>query len=576
MKLSKFFLKTLKEAPKEAVMTSHILLLRAGYIKKLVSGIYYFTPIGLRVLKKIENIVREEMDKAGANELLMSAVQPKELWVKTRRWDNFGKEMLKFDDRNEREFALGPTHEEVFTNFVKEEVSSYKELPFNIYQIQTKYRDEVRPRFGLLRSREFIMKDAYSFHESNESLDDEYQNMYKTYSNIFTRLGLKFSVVEADSGAMGGNVSHEFQALASEGESEIIYCENCGYSSTKEKAKTKEDEEKKEELLERKEILTKGIKTIAELTTFLNVKENKLIKAVLFKVLNEKDEPQIIATFVRGDREVNVAKVANLLSVNEERIENLSDEDETKLGLKSIGISLGYTGPQNIKKRKDIKIIIDTELTKENNLVAGAGKENYHEENINYKRDYEGDIVSDIKLVGEGDLCFNCGGKLKMDKGIEVGQIFKLGTKYSESLDAKFKTKNETEEFYIMGCYGIGITRTMQAIVEQKNDENGIIFPENVAPFKVIITVVNIKDNEQMNVAEKIYDELMKNNIEVLIDDRDERPGIKFKDADLIGIPYRITVGKKAPEGIVEFKKREEKNNEEIKIDEILKCDFFK
>ncbi|MBQ2867091.1 MAG: proline--tRNA ligase [Firmicutes bacterium] len=550
MKLSNMHLKTLREVPTEAEISSHILLLRANMIRKLVSGVYGFMPMGNRVLQKIETIIREEMDAKGAQEILMSAVQPAELWQESGRWNAYGPELWRVKDRHDRDFCLGPTHEEIFTDIARSEISSYRQLPQNLYQIQTKYRDEKRPRFGLIRSREFIMKDAYSFDKDWEGLDKSYDDMYDAYERVFTRCGLTFRAVEADSGAIGGSNSHEFCALSDIGESVIAYCDHCDMAATDERAVCVDEVMPAEDELAMEEVFTPETKSIEDLSKFLGVDEKKTIKALLFEVF---DQPKYkyVAAFVRGDRELNMIKLVNALDIPEHAIDFA---DEASMGLETGAVG-GFTGPTGLH---DCTIVVDSELVGAKNMVAGACKVDHHIKNVNYGRDYKGDIVADLKLIKEGDPCPKCGAPIKMARGIEVGQVFKLGTKYSESMHAYFKDENMNEKPLIMGCYGIGVTRTMSAIVEQHHDDNGIIWPVSVAPYHVIVTLVNSKDETQCALAEELHDALLAKGIEVILDDRDERAGVKFKDADLLGIPVRITVGKKAGERVVEYKLRSE------------------
>lgn len=548
MKLSNMHLKTLREVPAEAEISSHILLLRANMIRKLVSGVYGFMPMGNRVLQKIQNIIREEMDAKGAQEILMSAVQPAELWQESGRWTAYGPELWRIKDRHDRDFCLGPTHEEIFTDIARNEINSYRQLPQNLYQIQTKYRDEKRPRFGLIRSREFIMQDSYTFDKDWEGLDESYRQMYDAYSKIFTRCGLTYRAVEADSGAIGGSNSHEFCALSEIGESQIAYCEHCDMAATDERAVCVDEVMPQETELAMEEVYTPDTKSIEDLAAFLGVEEKKTIKALLFAVA-DSPKYQYVAAFVRGDRELNMIKLANALDVPEHAIDFA---DEAAMGAET-GCVGGFTGPTGLH---DCVIVVDSELTKAKNMVAGACKVDHHIKNVNYGRDYKGDIIADLKLIKEGDPCPKCGAPVKMARGIEVGQVFKLGTKYSESMHAYYKDENMEEKPLVMGCYGIGVTRTMSAIVEQHHDDNGIIWPVSVAPYHVIITLVNSKDEVQCALAEEIHDALLAKGMEVILDDRDERAGVKFKDADLLGIPVRITVGKKAGDRIVEYKLR--------------------
>lgn len=564
MKLSKMHIKTLREVPAEAEIPSHILLIRTGMIRKLASGIYGFMPFGWRSVRKIEDIIRSEMDKAGGQEIHMSAIQPAELWQESGRWFAYGPELWRVKDRNGRDFCLGPTHEEIFTDIIRNDVSSYRQLPMNLYQIQTKYRDEARPRFGLMRSREFIMKDAYSFDRDFEGLDKSYDDMYKAYEKIFTRCGLTFRPVEADTGAIGGSNSHEFTALSEVGESEIAYCEKCSMAATTERAECVDAPADTEEMLPMEEVKTPGTKTIEAVADFLGMSQTKTIKALLFVTYDEEgNEKEYVAAFVRGDRELNMTKLINALNIPEHAIEFA---DEAKMSQKT-GCVGGFTGPVGLH---DCKVVVDSELTGLRNLCAGANKENYHVKNVNYGRDYKGDIVTDLKLLKEGDPCPVCGAPVKHARGIEVGQVFKLGTKYSQAMNAVYKDENQQDRLIVMGCYGIGVTRTLSAIVEQHHDENGIIWPMSVAPYHVIITLVKPGDETQEAVAEEIYNRLSDAGVEVLLDDRDERPGVKFKDADLLGIPVRITVGKRAPEGVVEYKLRREAEKQEMSVSEAV------
>ena len=558
-------LKTLREVPNEAELASHILLLRGGMIRKLASGIYGYMPLGWRSIRKIENIIREEMDKSGSQEVLMSAIQPAELWQESKRWFAYGPEMWRVKDRHEREFCLGPTHEEVFTDIVRNEISSHRQLPVNLYQIQTKYRDEARPRFGLMRSREFIMKDAYSFDKDEEGLDESYKEMYETYERIFTRCGLTFRAVEADTGAIGGSNSHEFTAISEVGESEITYCNACKMAATTEKAEVADEcseEDVKEIPLEK--IYTPNTKTITEVAQYLDIDEKKTIKALLFVTHDDQGEKSGYAiAFIRGDRELNEVKLINALGIHEHQIE-FADEAEIADATGAVG---GFTGPIGLV---NCTVVIDSELTKLKNLCAGANEKNYHIKNVNYGRDYKGDIIADIKTLKANDPCPKCGAPVKHARGIEVGQVFKLGTKYSDSMGAVYKDENQKDKPIVMGSYGIGVSRTLAAIIEQNHDENGIIWPMPVAPYEVMITVVKVKDDVQMELAEKMYDELVEAGIEVLLDDRDERVGVKFKDADLLGVPIRITVGKGATNKLVEYKLRRDVEKVELHMEEAI------
>lgn len=558
--MSKMYMPTLREVPSEAEIPSHQLLLRAGMMRKLVSGVYSYLPLGYRVIRKIENIVREEMDNAGSQELLMSAIMPKELWEATGRWQNFGPEMFKLKDRNDREFCLGPTHEEYFTSIIKDEVKSYKQLPLNLYQIQTKYRDEKRPRFGVIRAREFIMKDAYSFDKDVEGMKNSYKQMWDAYEKIFTRLKLKYKIVQGDSGAMGGSDSHEFIALAETGEGVIAYCNGCDYAATDEKAKVVYKVENTDEIeRDMEKVHTPNVTTIDDLEKFFNIKKSNFGKALVYIAQGEP-----IVVIVPGDRELNEIKLCNYLGIPEHELQ-MADEDTIK---RISGGEKGFTGPIGLKE--GVRLIVDSRITKMKNLIVGGNETDYHIKNANYGRDFQGEVAEDLLMVQEGDICPVCGEPLHMDRGIEVGNIFQLGTKYSTSLNATFLDEDGKEKPFIMGSYGVGVSRSMAAIIEQYHDENGIIWPLVVAPYHVIVTVVNTKNEEQMNLGEKIYEMLSDEGLEVLLDDRNERAGVKFNDRDLIGIPIRITVGKKASDNIVEYSLRKNGEKIEISVDEII------
>lgn len=559
MRMTKLYMPTLRDIPSEAEVPSHQLLLRAGMIRMSASGVYSFLPLGYRAFKKIENIVKEEMDFAGAQEVHMSAIQPRELWEESGRWSQFGPEMFRLQDRNNREYCLGPTHEEIFTDLVKNELKSYKQLPVNLYQIQTKYRDEKRPRYGLIRSKEFVMKDAYSFDRDEAGMLKSYQEMWEAYERIFERCGLDFKVVEGDAGAMGDSDSHEFVALSEYGESTIAYCSSCDYAATDEKAETVYDLNLDEALLDMEKVHTPNVRSIEELTGFLGIKANRLAKTLLYKAGEE-----IIAVMIPGDRELNEVKLVKLLGVAEHELVMADRTDVEEV----TGAAVGFAGPIGLKK--DIRLLVDARVANMRNMVVGANDTDYHIKNVNYGRDFVGEVVEDLLLVNLGDKCPKCGQPLAMDKGTEVGNIFQLQTKYSKALNATFLDENGKEQYFVMGCYGIGISRTLQAVVEQYHDENGIKWPEAVAPFKVVVTIVNVKNEDQVKIGEEIYEALRHKGVEVLLDDRKDRPGVKFKDAELIGIPLRVTVGKRAPEGIVELFDRHTGEKIELEVKEAI------
>ncbi len=532
MRVSKLYAPTLREIPAEAEIPSHKLMLRAGYMRKAAGGIYTYLPLAWRVLRKIEAIVREEMDNIGSQEILMPVVQPAEIWQESGRWDVYGAEMWKLKDRHSREFCLGPTHEEMVTTLVRSDIRSYRQLPLCVYQIQDKFRDERRPRFGLMRSREFIMKDAYSFDLDNAGLDVSYKAMYDAYTRIFNRCGLKFRPVEADSGAIGGSGSHEFMVLADSGEAEIVYCPKCEYAANTEKSELKLITPAPEEPLPKKMVATPDCKTIEAVCAFLKLPIEKSVKAVAFK-----SEKGLILCFVRGDHEVNEIKVINTCQVLGI---DMADEEMLTAAC-TVG---GFMGPVGIDPKK-VMVVVDQSVMKMHNFCCGANKEGYHYLNVNPGRDFTPTYVADIRLVKEGDPCPHCGGALAKARGIEVGQVFKLFTKYSEALHATYLDENGKPKPMVMGCYGVGISRTMAAAVEQNNDKDGIIWPAAIAPYQVIIVPVNNKDQASLDKAEEIYQTLQKAGLEVIIDDRNERAGVKFKDADLIGYPIRVVVGPK-------------------------------
>ncbi len=546
MRYSQAFIYTLKEDQKEAATISHNLLLRGGFIHKLASGIYNYLPLGLRVIRKVSQIVREEMNAAGALEILMAAIQPAELWKESGRWNDYGKELLRIKDRGNRDFVFGPTHEEVVTDIVRHYVKSYRDLPVNLYQIQTKFRDEIRPRFGLMRAREFIMKDAYSFDADETGMDVSYQKMREAYFNIFRRCGLRFRCVEADTGSIGGKDSEEFMVLSTTGEDEIVACDSCSYSANLERAEsiTVDDPGTEEEL---KKVPTPGKQTIKDVCEYLGVDERYSAKALLYK--NEKGE--IFCFFVEGDDELNPVKA--MRATGSVELSMLSDDE-----LQSLGLHKGYIGPINFPNNS-VKIICDLRLKHRNRLVVGANEEGYHYTGAKPQRDFVCNYA-DLRSVKEGELCPRCKhGKLKKIRGIEVGHIFKLGTKYSESMNAVFlDARGKTKPFF-MGCYGIGIGRTAQAAIEQNHDEKGIIWPISIAPFEIEIVPLDT-GNDQLNAfADKLYEEMTKRSLDVLYDDRKERAGVKLNDMDLIGIPIRVVIGKKSfSEGKCEVSLRRE------------------
>ena len=542
MLFTNVFAPTLREVPAEAEIPSHQLLLRAGFIRRSAGGVYSYLPLAWKVLQKIEAIVREEMNAKNSQELLMPVIQPEEIWQESGRWQVYGDEMWRLKDRHGRGFCLGPTHEELVTTLVRNDVRSYRQLPLRLYQIQNKYRDEVRPRFGLIRGREFIMKDMYSFDRDEAGLDMAYWEMHEAYTNIFSRCGLDFRPVEADSGAIGGSGSHEFMALADSGESNVAFCDSCDFAATDEKA----------ELLvvvqdavegELTEVATPDKKTIAEVAEFLNVGESDTIKAIAM----DTDQGAVLV-LVRGDHEVNPIKVQNALNCI--TVEMLSDERAKELALEA-----GYMGPVGITDK--IRILADQTVMEMKSAVVGANRVDYHLKNFSAKRDMKPAMVGDFRMILESDPCPRCaGGKVKIARGIEVGQIFKLYTKYSESLKCTFLDENGKAKPMVMGCYGIGVSRTMAAAVEQSFDKDGIIWPVAIAPFEALVVPVSIKDEAQKEAAFAIYEDLKALKVDVCLDNRDERSGVKFKDADLIGFPIRVVIGKSLAEGNVEIKVR--------------------
>jgi len=565
MKLSQYFIPTLKENPADAEIISHRLMIRAGMIRKLAAGVYDYLPIGLKCIRKVENIVREEMNRAGAIELLMPFVSPAELWKESKRWDYYGKELLRFKDRAERDFCLGPTHEEIITDIVRKDVRSYKQLPINLYQIQTKFRDEIRPRFGVMRAREFIMKDAYSFDATDEGADRSYMLMYEAYNRIFERCGLEFKAVLADTGNIGGNFSHEFMVLAPTGEDVIMSSTNSDYAANLELAEIgiTEDEEERERSGKDMEFITEvdtpNMKTVEEVATDLKVTTDRLIKTLIVQT-----DKEIIAALVKGDAELSLAKLRK--TVGAEFVELASPE----VIKENTGGPLGFSGPVGMKRK--IRIIADRSIRNVQNAVTGANKTDKHLTGVNAGRDFEADIYADIRLAKDGDKCpVSRSGTLKSTRGIEVGHVFKLGTKYSEAMNATFSDVDGKEKPFIMGCYGIGIGRTLAAAIEQGNDVAGIKIPAPIAPFDVSIIPTTLKDERVKSVSEKIYKTLNKNGTDVLIDDRNESAEVKFKDADLTGIPFQIIIGPRTLENEeAELKDRIKGVSKKVKVDEVV------
>lgn len=564
MRYSELFLPTLKEDPADAEVISHKLMVRASMIRKLAAGIYNYLPLGLRSIKKVENIVREEMNRAGAIELLMPFVLPAELWKESGRWDKYGKELLRFKDRADREFCLGPTHEEIIMDIVRKEVRSYKQLPLTLYQIQTKFRDEIRPRFGVMRAREFIMKDAYSFDADDEGADKSYWAMYNAYNRIFERCGLEFRAVLADTGNIGGNFSHEFMVLAPTGEDVIMSCNRCDYAANLELAEIGEGEKDEsgntQEEKTVQEIHTPNLKTVEQVASFLKVEPGRLIKTM---IIDGDGKP--VAALVRGNHELSLTKLKKAIGA-----------DTVQLGSESTivdvtGGPLGFSGPVGIRVKIIADIIADRSIKNIRNAVTGANKRDYHLINVNPGRDFHVDQFADIRVASDGDLCPRCrDGVLRSSRGIEVGHVFKLGTKYSEAMSATFVDQNGKERFFIMGCYGIGIGRTVAAAIEQNYDENGIVLPLSLAPYEVVVLPLNMKDGQVKSVSEDVYRRLLALGAEVLIDDREESAGVKFKDADLIGIPIHVVIGQKAlKEGAVEIKLRKGGVSKKVKIEDV-------
>lgn len=556
MKYSQLFIPTLKETPAEAEIISHKLMLRSGMIRKLSAGIYSILPLGLRVIRKIENIVRDEMNKAGAQEVFLPCIQPAELWKESGRWDFYGKDLLRIKDRHQRDFCFGPTHEEVITDLVRKEIHSYRQLPLNLYQIQTKFRDEIRPRFGVMRSREFIMKDAYSFDCDEEGLEKAYQKMYQAYNNAFKRCGLKFKAVEADTGTIGGSFSHEFMVLANSGEEAIAFCDTCDYGANIEKAAIKtSDSHSKEDKRELTPIETPVMKSVEEVSSFLKIKPQNIIKTLIFKT-----DKGPLAALVRGDHQINEIKLKILTGCSDM---SLASEDIVK---DVSGAPVGFSGPVGLK----INIFSDQAIQQGSNFVTGANKPDLHFLNVNVGRDYVVKKFGDIRNIENNDYCPKCSGLIQIKRGIEVGHIFKLGDKYSKTLKATFLDKSGKEKNILMGCYGLGIGRIAAAAIEQNHDKDGIVWPLSIAPFQVAIIPISIKNTDICNMANNLYKDLSSKKIEVLIDDRKERPGVKFKDADLLGIPLQIIIGERnLKEGAVELKVRKNQTSERITVSEI-------
>ena len=559
MRWTRTLIPTLKEDPADAEVVSHKLLVRAGMIRQLSRGIYDYLPLALRSLKKIETIVREEMDRAGAQELLLPIASPAELWQESGRWDVYGKELVRFKDRHERDFCLGPTHEEVITDLVRRVVRSYRELPFNLYQIQTKFRDEVRPRFGLMRGREFIMKDAYSFHPTVEDCRREYQNMFDTYRRIFMRMGLKFRPVEADTGAIGGSLSHEFQVLAESGEDAIASCDRCDYAANVQKAEVKarshSGRDIKETTAVHRKVATPGKKTVAEVSEFLGLPPERFVKTMVYKA-----DGELVAVLVRGDHEINEVKLKDALRAEEVA---LASEAEVE---RATRVSPGFLGPIGLK----LRTIADRAIQGMRGAVTGGNEADAHFVDVDQEREFTPSAFVDLRTAAADDPCPRCDeGKLEIHRGIEVGQVFYLGTKYSSKMGATYLDPEGREQPIEMGCYGIGVSRLLAAAIEQNHDANGIIWPSAIAPFEVLLLPINYLDERIRAAADRLYEELRARGVDVLLDDRDERPGVKFKDADLIGIPLRITLGAKGlDKGCVEMRRRRDGSVEEIPIDQ--------
>ena len=560
MRWSKYFIPTLKEDPKEAEVASHRLMIRSGLIQKLAGGLYSYLPLGFRVIRKVERIIREELNKKGAIELQMPILQPKEIWERSGRWEAMGPLMMRFKNREQKDFVLGPTHEEIITDIIAKNVRSYKDLPKNLYQIQTKFRDEIRPRFGVIRAKEFIMKDGYSFHVNDECADREYKKMYDAYTAIFKRCGLRAKPIEADTGVMGGQQSHEFTVPAPSGEDIIVECSQCDYAANLELAERKVVSVSKgseTDLLAVEEVITPNLKKVEELMEFFKCDRSNFIKTLVYLV---NDAPVIV--LIRGDVDVSEAKLRRALNtLNLELADEVTIEKVTKA-------PVGFAGPVGLT---GIKIIADLSIQGMKNSITGANKRDKHIKNVNINRDFKVTDYYDLGTAIDKDLCHHCSQPLKFSHGIEVGQVFKLGTKYSESLKAEFLDDKGKSHPVIMGCYGIGVSRTVAAIIECNHDENGIKWPLSISPFTVILLPLNMKNAKIKEAAEQIYNQLIEQGIEVLLDDRDESPGIKFKDADLIGIPYQIVIGKRNIEkDLVELKDRSDGAGQAISSQEVV------
>jgi prolyl-tRNA synthetase len=559
MRVSQMFLPTLKEVPSDAEVISHIMMLRAGMIRKQASGIYSYLPLGLRAIRRVEEIIREEMNRAGAQELLLPALQPSELWQESGRWDFYGKELLRFKDRHDRDFCLGPTHEEVITDLVRREIKSYRQLPINLYQIQTKFRDEIRPRFGIMRSREFGMKDAYSFDIDFKGAEESYRKMYDSYTRIFSRCGLNFKAVEADTGNIGGSFSHEFMVLADTGEDLILSCGSCDYAANAERAEIAAPQGElpaERDFKELEKVHTPDAHTVEEVTKFLGISPEELVKTMIVDT-----DKGFVAALVRGDLEINPIKVKNLLGcewcylASERYVEDITSAPT------------GFAGPVGLK----IKVIADNSIKLMKNFVVGANDKDMHYINANYVRDFEVHEFADLSQAAAGAACPRCGGIMEEFRGIEVGHIFMLGNKYSHSLGAVYLDEDGKEQEIVMGCYGIGVGRTVAAAIEQNHDEDGIIFPMPLAPFQVIVLPVNVNDHLIRETSFSIYNDLLKEGVDAVIDDRDERAGVKFKDADLCGFPLRVTVGSRGlKENKVEIKKRAGSKPDLVPLDEAV------